>query len=205
MANERNLLGTVIYEPNNTEQQKIVVKDLQSNKEQEFSIKHGKEIEHDNRRHDLKGVLTVENYVQLYDAVRKNEPTSFMLSKKELNNMQDKQLITANERTNENQLDTDLVRKIDELKTENQKLQKQVNSLEKSFKLTYLQFNSLAKDKSERLKDSMQKVADKAGIGKTFKEKTEEFDRQIKQREQQNDKEQKVEKASSKDNDLSLR
>ncbi len=51
----------------------------------------------------------------------------------------------------------------------------------------------------------MQKIADKDGFGKSFKEKTEQFDKHIQQKkEKQNSKEQKVEKRAKKDRGLSL-
>lgn len=156
LKNEKNnLLGTAIYEPNNKEQQKIIVKDLENNNEQEYPIKHGKTIEHNNREYPLQEILSENNLDELRTAIKENQSTSFILNKTELSN---------------------------------QHLKKQVQELEGSLKLTYVQTHMLAKDKAPQVKDRMQQVADKSGFGDTFKEKANEYDMEIQQKEQKSKK-----------------
>lgn len=199
LKNEKNnLLGTAIYEPNNKEQQKIIVKDLENNNEQEYPIKHGKTIEHNNREYPLQEILSENNLNELRTAIKENQATSFMLSKTELSNIQGKNLFQSNEKNLANENKENLSNEINTLRKENQHLKKQVHELEGSLKLTYVQAHMLAKDNAPQVKDRMQQVAEKSGFGDTFKEKANEYDAEIQQ------KEQKSEKQNDKDIDLSL-
>jgi hypothetical protein len=193
-----NLLGTAIYEPNNKDQQKIIVRDLENDNEQEYPIKHGKTIEHNNREYPLQEILSESNLDELRTAIKENQATSFILSKTELSNIQGKNLFQSNNKNLANENRENLSNEINALKKENQHLKKQVQELEGSLKLTYVQTHMLAKDKAPQVKNRMQQVADKSGFGDTFKEKANEYDMEIQQ------KEQKSENQNDKDIELSL-
>ncbi|MCZ2260760.1 ImmA/IrrE family metallo-endopeptidase [Sporosarcina sp. G11-34] len=89
-----NTLGTVIYEHNNPEQQVLLLQDLNTNVQQEFQIDKSLNVMNDGKTYSLPNeLLTRGNAENLNEAVRNSESTSFILSKEELFNLQERNMI----------------------------------------------------------------------------------------------------------------
>jgi len=129
---KQSLLGTVIYEPDNPKQQVLLVKDLTTNNEQELNISKNGNIEYNNKNYNLKDLLSEKNYNELQSSIKQNQPTSFLLSKNELNKMQQQNLVSIKQAPNKSELDA-LKDEISTLKSQNKGLKNKFQTVEKFF------------------------------------------------------------------------
>jgi hypothetical protein len=88
-----NLLGTVIFEPNNPKGQLLIIKDLESDIEKEYPLEHGFVVLHDGKRIPVNTLLSESNAQEIHGARIKKQYTSFMLSRSELEKAQQLNLI----------------------------------------------------------------------------------------------------------------
>lgn len=121
----------------------LILKDLQTNNEQEFNISKNGNIEHNNKNYNLKELLSEKSHSELQVAIKQNEPTSFMPSKKELNKMQERNLI------NNKLIDNDIVPSDATLSKEDN----QINTLKKEL--------AAAQEDNKKLKQSNNKLVGK--------------------------------------------
>lgn len=129
---KQSLLGTVIYEPENPKQQVLLVKDLTTNNEQELNITKNGSVEYNNRNYNLKDFLSEKNYNELQSSMKQNQPTSFLLSKNELNKMQQQNLISIKQAPEKSELDA-LKDELSTLKSQNKGLKNKFETVEKFF------------------------------------------------------------------------
>lgn len=82
---DKNLLGTVIYEHNNPAQQSLVLTDLSTNKTHEYPLKDGDKINVQGKDVSLsKDILSPESAKELAEAKSLQTNTSVMLNSKEI-------------------------------------------------------------------------------------------------------------------------
>ena len=88
-----NLLGTVIFEPNNPNGQSLIIKDLASDVVKEYPLEYGFMVLHDGKQIPVNALLSKSNAQELHEALMKKQYTSFMLSRSELEKAQQLNLI----------------------------------------------------------------------------------------------------------------
>ncbi|WP_454101450.1 hypothetical protein [Metabacillus sp. SLBN-84] len=80
----KNLMGTVISEALNPNEQTLILTNLQSHKTNEFRVERGTVIIAGEREIPTFALLSASNANELKDAWLQKEGTSFLLSQKEL-------------------------------------------------------------------------------------------------------------------------
>jgi hypothetical protein len=88
-----NLLGTVIFEHDNPQEQSLIIKDLESCVVKEYPLEHGFVVLHDGKRIPTNALLSTSNVQELNEARTNKQCTSFMLSRSELEKAQQLNLI----------------------------------------------------------------------------------------------------------------
>lgn len=107
------MLGSVIYEHKNPDQQSLLVQDLKNNDRKEYPIDNNMNIRSDSHKQSLDNILSDDNRKELDTAIRKQKDTSFTLSDKELANV-DKHLL-SDQRYNDDQKEGDSLKQLKHL------------------------------------------------------------------------------------------
>ncbi|OJH16069.1 hypothetical protein BLX88_25575, partial [Bacillus obstructivus] len=110
----------------------LLVKDLTTNNEPELNISKNGNIEYNNTTYNLKDLLSEKNYNELQSSIKQNQPTSFLLSKNELNKMQQQNLVSIKQAPNKSALDA-LKDEVSTLKSQNKGLKNKFQTIEKFF------------------------------------------------------------------------
>lgn len=125
----KNLLGTVIYEPDNPKQQVLLVQDMNTSVQKEYSIDKYANINIDGKRHSLsQDILTGNRGTDLRNGIKENQTISFILNKNELGNFEKLDKSFSIERPEVNK-SVDL----EKLAAENKKLESKLGTVEKFF------------------------------------------------------------------------
>ena len=95
LCETNNLLGSVIYEPDNPNEQTLILTNLASSQTNEYSLEDGKNILHDGRRIPADNLLSETSAKELAGARLNGRITSFMLSPSELENAERLRLIPS--------------------------------------------------------------------------------------------------------------
>lgn len=149
-SNNDNLLGSVIYEPNNPKQQALLVQDLSTSVQKEYPMDQYANINIDGKRHSLSNILTGNRGNELRSGIKDNENISFILSKSELGNFQklDKSFRIERPEVNTSELD--------KLKNEIKALESKMGTVEKFFQNnqgSFKEFNKYLVDEKENKAD----------------------------------------------------
>lgn len=93
MTTSDNLLGSVIYEPDNPQEQTLILTNLKLSQTNEYALEDGLNILHDGRRISAATLLSESSLKELTDARMNGRIISFMLSPAELENAEKLRLI----------------------------------------------------------------------------------------------------------------
>lgn len=89
VGKKQNYLATVIYEPDNANEQALLIKDLDTNKQSEHTIDKYGYVEIDGRSHSLTNrILKDRNAAEFQLALDKKENISFILTKEEISQLE---------------------------------------------------------------------------------------------------------------------
>ena len=83
-----HLLGTVIYDHNNVNDQTLIITDRATNQTEEYKLEDGRNILFKGRRIPVSQLLSEDNVKNLEQTRKEQSLTSFILSQKELLNAQ---------------------------------------------------------------------------------------------------------------------
>lgn len=93
MNTSDNLLGSVIYEPDNPKEQTLILTNLELSQTNEYALEDGLSILHDGRRIPAATFLSESSVKELTDARLNGRILSFMLSPAELEKAEKLRLI----------------------------------------------------------------------------------------------------------------